>query len=350
MPKELVQLDVHRTATRILAILLLILATAWAYFALRWYLGDTLAEYFNTTENSVDMARLACALAPSDPLTHWRLGQVYQQKLPQDQQGLVIAEYQKAIDLSPNDYRFWMALGTAYEQSGDRARGEQALRQAIALAPSYSYPHWYFGNLLLRNGQYEEAFAELRRASETDTDLRPQLFSLVLEVYGQDIAGIMSAIGESSEVKAEFAVRLLTQKRFEDGLLVWNSLSESEKRENKTVGNEVVSSLINAQRVHDAMTVWNILAPTPTSKAEVGRFVDGGFDEPIAQGPGRAFGWQVSASPQLQLGSIQKQWPRQFWKFAFAIPRSEQSRLYTSFRTCARGVVYSIRFRVLRKN
>ena len=71
------------------------------------------------------------------------------------------------MSLSPYDYRFWMSLGTAYDQDGDAAKAEAALRRAVALAPSYAYPHWYLGNLLLRNGHYDEAFAEIAESRVT---------------------------------------------------------------------------------------------------------------------------------------------------------------------------------------
>ena len=125
-----------------------------------------MAEYFNTTENNLEVARTAVSLAPDDPLPHWRIAQVSQKILPLDQQHHAIASYEKAVTLSPNDYRFWMALGRAYEQAGDPPKAEEALRRAVALAPSYSYPRWYLGNLLLRNARYDEAFAELRIATD----------------------------------------------------------------------------------------------------------------------------------------------------------------------------------------
>ena len=56
----------------------------------------------------------------------------------------------------------------------------------MELAPAYAYPHWYLGNLYLRNGRYNEAFAELRRAAEADPELLPQQFSLSWEVYKND--------------------------------------------------------------------------------------------------------------------------------------------------------------------
>ena len=71
-----------------------------------------------------------------------------------------------------------MSLGTALEQWGEVERGEKALRRATELAPSYAYPRWYLGNLLLRSGRYNQAFAELRRAADADPELRSQLLNL----------------------------------------------------------------------------------------------------------------------------------------------------------------------------
>src|SRR5882724_2068410 len=182
MPAELIQLNARHPATRVCMILLLIAATFWSYFAVRWYLGNTLAEYLTMDENGLQMARVAESLAPGDPLPHWRLGDVSEKKLPADQLDRAIREFEKAVSLSPNDYRFWTSLGTALEQAGANTRAEQSLRQAVALAPAYAYPHWYLGNLLLRSSRYDEAFAELRLASEANTALRPQLFNITCEI------------------------------------------------------------------------------------------------------------------------------------------------------------------------
>lgn len=302
MPSELFQLDVRRRPTKIVIILTLILATGWAYFALRWYLGNTLAEYFHADLDDVDMARLAVSLAPNDPLTHWRLGQIYQKRLPLDQQELVIAEYQKAVNLSPNDYRLWNALGTAYEQSGSTAKAEQALRQAVALAPAYALPHWYLGNLLLRDGRYDNAFAELRIASEAYAELRPQFFGNVLQIYGSDLQAMENAVGRSPGTRAEFAFYLLKQHGIQDGLSVWNNLSEEEKKQNRANGNSIVKTLIGERKVHEAVRVWNTLAPDPNYQVTTGRMFDGGFEAAVAHGPDMVFGWQVGSLAQLQMG------------------------------------------------
>src|SRR5204862_7663218 len=115
MAQEIVQVNVRNPLIKVLLIVLLLVAAVWSYFVVRWYLGNTVAEYFNPAESGFDAAGLGVSLAPNDPLTHWRAAQVLQKNLPLDQQGPAIAEYQRAVNLSPNDYRYWMSLGTACE-------------------------------------------------------------------------------------------------------------------------------------------------------------------------------------------------------------------------------------------
>jgi tetratricopeptide (TPR) repeat protein len=303
MPQELIQLDARKLPTRVVLIVFLLIATVWSYFAVRWYLGNTIAEYFNAGDNNLDIAEVSENLAPRDPITHWRLGQVAQKKLPLDQTGMALGEFEKAVALSPNDYRFWMTLGTAREQAGEAEKAEAALRHAITLAPSYAYPHWYLGNSLLRSGRYEEAFKELRLASEADPDaLRPQLFNLVWEVYGSDPQALANAIGMNPETRASFALYLVNQKKYDEGLKVWNGLSAEDQKANKTSGDSIVSALVGILRFHDALTVWNQLAPTTGYRAEIDRMTDGSFEEVLTYGLDTVFGWQVKTAPQTQIG------------------------------------------------
>ena len=302
MPQELAQVNVKNPLVRIVLILLLLIAGVWSYFVVRWYVGNTLAENFNPQGNNLRIAQMAVDLAPADPLTHWRIAQVTQKILPLDQQAQTIAEYERAVKLSPNDYRFWMALGTAHEQAGDSVKGEQALKRAVALAPAYAYPRWYLGNLLLRSGRYDEAFNELRLAAEADTELQPQQFNLLWAIYSEDLEGLKKAIGPSSQARAGFALYLLGQQRYDAGLRLWESLSEDEKKTNRNAGESIVSSLVNAKRYHDAVKVWNEIAANERYRAELGKVFDGSFEEAINYGPEMVFGWQVKAAPQLQIG------------------------------------------------
>ena len=300
MAQELIQINVRNPLVRVVLILLLLVAGFWSYYVVRWYLGNTLAEYFNTETNSIEAAQRAASMAPDDPLTHWRMGQVQQRVLSLEQQAQSIAEYEKAVSLSPNDYRYWTSLGTAYEQAGETAKAEHALRRAVALAPSYAYPRWFLGNLLVRNARYDEAFAELRLASKAEPEMQPQLFNLIWQVYGDDPEAVKKAVGESSAARAQFAVYLIGMKQIDEGLRFWNELSIEERRANLASGESIIQSLKNEHRYHDALRVWNDIA-SDGLRTEVGRIFDSSFEEAGTYGSNAPFGWQVRSAPQVQI-------------------------------------------------
>ena len=302
MAQELLQLNTRKIPVKLLLVALVVAAGVWSYNVVRWYAGNMMADYFDPSENNLQVARMATSLAPNDPLTRWRLAQATQKSLPLDQQIQSISEYEKAVSLSPNDYRFWMALGTASEQAGDRVKAERALKQAVALAPAYAYPHWYLGNLLLRTGRYEEAFAELRTASEADIEFQPQQFNLIWEIYSTDPEGLKKAVGESSLTRAKFALYLVGRQKYEEALRVWDSLSAEEKRANRETAEAIVGNLVTTWRYHDALKVSNDIAPNEKLRGEIGRVFDPGFEDASGYGTEAAFGWQVQQVPQVQIG------------------------------------------------
>lgn len=302
MAEQVAHINATKPLVRVVMILTLLLALLATWFVVRWYLGNTLAEYQDADENGLETVRRAVSWAPSDPLTHWRLGAIAQKQLPPDQLQQVVEEYEKAVSLAPNDYRFWMALGTALEQWGEVERGEKALRRATELAPSYAYPRWYLGNLLLRSGRYDQAFAELRRAADADPELRSQLLNLAWAIYNKNLDSFVEAVGNSASARAELASYLVGRQKFEDGILLWQRLNEAEKRANGASGEAIVNVLIAAKRFHQAAVVANDLVPAPAYRTAEGKFVDGGFEDDLVPQTGAVFGWQVKSLQQAQVG------------------------------------------------
>jgi tetratricopeptide (TPR) repeat protein len=301
MRQEVIHLNVRHPLLKILLILLLFAAGIWSYYVNRWYVGNTLAEYSNPADNSLNVPQMAASMAPNDPLPHWRIAQVSQKILPLDQPGPAIAEYEKAVSLSPYDYRFWMLLGTAQEQAGNPAKGELALKRAVALAPAYSYPHWYLGNLLLRDGRYDEAFAELRLASQADPELRPQQFNLIWAVYGNDPEGLKKSVGPAAAAQAQFALYLLVQKHYDEGLRLWNELTTEDRKANRETAQSIVTTLNAGLRFHDAVQVWNDVS-SEKYHVEVSRIFDASFEEPFTYGAETVFGWQVHSASNVSIG------------------------------------------------
>jgi Flp pilus assembly protein TadD len=301
MPDQLMQFKAS-VPVKVITTLTVLVAFLATWFVVRWYVGNTIAEYFHPEDHRLETAQLAVGLAPNDPLPHWRLGNLAKNELPPDQISLVVSEYEKAVSLSPNDYRLWMELGGALEQAGDFDKAEKAMRQAVKLAPSYAYPHWYLGNLLLRTDRYSEGFAELRQASDANGQFQGQLFNLAWQINKEDFDSLKGAVGNSPASRASFAQYLIDRGRYDYGLRLWNDLTEAEKKENRGAADAIIASLLRNHNFHQALEIWNQVAPGPGYRAELGHVLDGGFENNLAHGSGAVFGWQVQSNSQVQIG------------------------------------------------
>jgi len=75
MPKDkrqYVLLDARAMPARIALVAAVILALVFGWFAVRWQLGNMLAELtVPTAPNAQGIARLATSFAPRDPLANW---------------------------------------------------------------------------------------------------------------------------------------------------------------------------------------------------------------------------------------------------------------------------------------
>ncbi|HEX8887746.1 MAG TPA: tetratricopeptide repeat protein [Pyrinomonadaceae bacterium] len=277
---------------------LLMLAISW--YAVRWYVGDFVAEFApRMEEKQMDAAEAAMNLAPADPWTHWVVAGLEKRSFLPEDLADAVRHYEEAVRLSPNDYRFWMDLGRAREETGDREGGEKALRRAVELAPAYAYPRWYLGNLLLRAGRGEEAFKELQRAAEADPTMRPQLFNVAWTLYGQDIESIKKAVGEAPAARAEFAVYLVGRGRLDDALGIWSGLTPAEKKGQSEAGIKIMNALLEKKHFHEALDVFSGMSPGIDAKPS--HLINGGFEDDIYIQAGNPFGWQIKNDPAAQI-------------------------------------------------
>ena len=287
---------------RWLLLLPALLAILGGWFVARWYVGNTVAEYApGVEEGGIDIARLATKWAPADPLTHWRLGSLEEKAFSVENMAAAVREYQVAVSLSPNDYRYWMELGRALEASGDRDGGEKALRRAVDLAPAYSHPRWHFGNLLLREGKLEEAFEQLGHAAEADEQMRPQVFGLAMQVFGGDVNEIARVASRSPAGRMQFAVYLSNNRMFDDAMRVWATISPADRRAQSSLSVELRKSLFDAKKFHYALEVMRETDPD-TSLPSPEQFWNGGLESSTAPVGTNNFDWVINSRPQAEIG------------------------------------------------
>lgn len=298
MSDQLTLVNVDAPWRRVLLLVPAVLSLACVWAGGRWFIGDTLANY----PPNEQFARAAERLAPDDPQAHFTIGVFARRSFEPGAPDETVRRFERATALSPQDYRLWMELGRAREQAGDAAGGELALRRARELAPNYVMPRWYLGNLLLRAGREEEAFVELRGAAESDATLRGPIFASVWSIFGGDVGRVTAAMGGSPSVRGELITYLIGQKRTDDALKLWATLSREDKRAQRAAGDGLVEALLAGKRVNAALSVFREASPDG-GRVAAEQITNGGFEGDAAAAAGnRAFDWTVTPVAQAQTG------------------------------------------------
>jgi tetratricopeptide (TPR) repeat protein len=290
------------SATRWLLLLPAVCAILGSWFAVRWYVGNTVAEYAPAVENGgIDMARMAARWAPGDPFTHWRLASLEEKVFNANNLADAVREYQLAVILSPNDYRYWMELGRSLEVSGDIAGGEKALQRAVDLAPAYSHPRWQYGNLLVREGKLDEAFVQLARAAEADQEMRRPVFSLAWQVFNGDVDKITTAACPSAAVRIEFATYLIGRAKVDDAMRVWRTINPAERKAQPDLDEAFKKALMESKHFRAVFEVMRETDLDPQGPAPE-QFWNGGFERDIELTREKSFYWLINSRPQARVG------------------------------------------------
>ena len=297
---SVITLRFNPPALRWLLLLPAILALTGAWFAMRWYVGNTIAEYTSTPDaDGIEMARMATRWAPDDALPHWRLAFFEEKNFSSENLAAAVREYELAVQAEPYDYRYWMELGRALEGTGDATNGEKALRRAVELAPSYSHPRWQYGNLLLRQGRVDEAFVQLSRAAEADEQMQAPVFGLAFQVFGGDTDKIVRAL-PSPSLRLQIALNLINSGKFDDALRIVHTITASDRKADREISDQVAKSLIDHHQFRAALSLLRELESDANQLPTTGQFWNGGFEQPIALPDTKPFHWMIDSRSQAQ--------------------------------------------------
>lgn len=299
--RSVVTLNFNPPALRWLLLIPALIALLGAWAAVRWYVGNTVAEFSPAVdEGGLEMAQMAVRWAPGDPLTHWRLASFQQKIFSAENLAAALHQYELAVQASPYDYRYWMELGRAFEAAGDPDRGEKALRRAVELAPAYSHPRWHYGNLLLRQGKTDEAFAQLSRAAEADEVMQAPIFGLASQVFGGDVEKIVQVLPAPS-VRLQFAISLINTDKFDEASRVMRTITPADRKAQPALTERVLQSLLEHKQFHAALALLREIEPAGTQLPEAEQFWNGGFEKPVPLADTKPFRWIINNHPQAQI-------------------------------------------------
>jgi tetratricopeptide (TPR) repeat protein len=284
-PTDLVTLNARPAKVRATVILLAAVLLFFTFFAVRWQLGNMLATLTPATDAfAAEIGGMAVSWAPADPASHVLSGRTA------DFEGAVPA-FENAVRLAPNDFRWRIELGRAYEQDDRRDDAEREFRKAVDIAPNFGLPRWSLGNFLLRSERTPEALTELRVAAEKNPHYRDEVFSLIWDYSNKNAARLEMLAGDSPELNARLAYFFAARGLAEDALRSWNRVP-AELRSSDTA-KSIALGLFEKRYFREALAFAQAYgAETTTSPAAV---TNPSFEDPLLSDD-TLFGWRIVRS------------------------------------------------------
>lgn len=291
---------------RYLRLFVLTIAIASCVFVIRsaaTFGFSRLLVTYSLTSGNLAAAKKAIQLTPKDAEAHFAGAALLSLSGAPDQS---VVELERAVALRPTDYGLWSELGLLRDQTGDTAGALAAFDEAVRRAPFYSQPRWNRGNVLLRKGQYEAAFADLSQAAQSNPELIPSLIDLAWSVSKGDV-NLTEQLAQirGDKMRTAFARFLARHGKAKEAITQFGEAGNV----SEAIQRELVEQLLAKGASKEAFDLWKAVHGE-AGKEPVGPSIyDGGFEGPLSFEQG-GFGWRVPRDLQATSISLDASQPQ----------------------------------------
>ena len=203
---------------------------------------------------------------------------------------------QRAINLSPYDYRLRLTLALAREASGNRTAAEDALKEALTLAPTNGAAHWRMANLLVREGKIAESLDHFKAAIAYDSELLGASLDLIWRTSRGNVDALATVTGDDPKAKLKLARFLLQQSRVTEAVAVLGDVDRTARLASPD-SPAFLNALITAGQFGVARGLWGSLVGAETQSALIW---NGGFESDILKDFAQ-FDWSFAPSEYARL-------------------------------------------------
>jgi hypothetical protein len=230
----------------------------------------------------VERERLAATLAsyPDSARLNARFAQAEMLNINRDLEKLIV-HAQRAVNLSPHNYRYRLSLASAQEMKGDRAAAEKTLEKAIQLAPANPETHWQMANVRLRQGKLAEALPEFKLAASGRRNFLPATLDLIWRVSGGKSEALEAVTGDDTPSKVALANFLIRQSRPQEAVKVFSRIDRQERLALPESGT-LISSFMQAGSLGLARELWLNLVGNE-GEAQAAPLWNGSFESEAAK-------------------------------------------------------------------
>ena len=259
----------------------------------RFVIGTLADDRFVVTRG---MIAVPATYFPNSARLNWRLASA---ELSESDRDLTSAKAhaERAIALSPYDYRLRVTLASIEESRGDRAAAVKSLEAACALAPHYWNVHYRLGNLLVREGKLEPASDEFRIAAAANSTVLPGALDLFWRASQGDVKLLKTIAGDNPKAQLTLAQFLLSVSRPSEAAAVFGSIDRGGRLASTTESSKFLNSLVASGQVQLARDLWN---ETASGERQSTIIVNSGFELDLLKDFGQ-FDWQFARSEYARI-------------------------------------------------
>jgi tetratricopeptide (TPR) repeat protein len=277
------------------------LATAayLSYFSVR----TARAAYYTGTKTLYGFER-ATQIEPGNARNWYLLGRYLQYSFEDSDPQRAISSYIKSLEIDPSATSTWLDLAATYESEGNDVAARNAFISAKKTYPLSAEVSWRYGNFLLRQGQLEPAFAEMRRSIEADPGRASEAVSRCLRVEPDANVILDRVLPAKSDIYMTVMGDLAQDRQIENALKVWTRIVAMHPKIALHDAFQLVMQLRSVGRASEAHGVWEQaveLAGLADLEGPSNSMVwDGGFESDVT---GEAYAWRfANASRSAQTG------------------------------------------------
>jgi tetratricopeptide (TPR) repeat protein len=275
-----------------------LIACLLSYFSIR----NARAIHFASLQTPVGFER-ATQLEPRDARNWYLLGRYWQYNLENPDTPRAIRAYVSSLAVNPASADTWLDLAMAYETEGNIPAGRDAFLHARKAYPLSAEGAWRYGNFLLRQGELQLAFLEMRRSVEADPNRGAEAFSRSLRA-DPDIDRILNEVlPPISNVYVDVIRDQVNEGNIGNALKVWERLATIHPRLSLGDIFTFVDTLRAKNQISEARRVWDQavnFSEFSNLQGPSGSLLwDGGFESGIS---GAGFAWLIPQdSPAVQI-------------------------------------------------
>lgn len=269
-----------------------------SYFSIR----NAVAAHYVGLQTRAGYER-ATRLEPRNFQNWLLLGRYWQYNLEDTDTARAIQAYTIALSLNPRSADLWSDIGTAYESEGNIAAARDAFLHAKKAYPLSAEISWRYANFLLRQGDTDAAFFEMRHAVETEPKRGAEALSRALSAVPNIDLVLDRVLPPVSDAYTGAIFDQVSEGHTTNALAIWNKLAalHPKKLPVETYTYYLVDALLREKQVAEAQRVWKQAAdlagygnlPGPADSL----LWDGGFESGIF---GNGFAWALPGGVPVQ--------------------------------------------------